>query len=518
MRKQRAHKRLQEVREMRAQAMQGGGTEAIRKQHEKGKLTARERLEILFDPDSFQEVGLFVKSGPQFFGEPRSYYTDGVVTGYGTIDGRLVYAFAQDFTIMGGSLGIRHAQKIVQVLKLAVRHGVPVIALNDSGGARIQEGMVSLAGYAEIFYWNSLASGVIPQIAAIMGPCAGGAVYSPALMDFIFMVRGSSYMFLTGPQVVKTVLHEDITPEELGGARVHAQKSGVAHFVGADDEDVLHQIRRLLSYLPSNNLQEPPVVDTGDSPDRREEALTEVVPEDPDKGYDVREVIRYIVDNGEFLEVWEHWAQNAVTAFARIGGYVVGIVANQPRALAGVLDIAASRKIARFVRFCDAFNIPIVTLEDVPGFLPGVDQEHGGIIAEGAKIVYAYSESTVPKITVILRKAYGGAYCVMGPKHVGADFVFAWPSAEIAVMGAEGAVNILYRKQLAREENPEELRQRLVEEYREKVMNPYVAAEYGFVDDIIDPRDTRVKIYNALLIARSRREQRPRKKHPTHPL
>lgn len=509
--------KLEKLEEMKHQARMGGGAEAIEKQHEKGKLTARERLELLLDPLSFQELDTLVQSAPAQFGLEKKYLGDGVVTGYGTVQGKVVFVFAQDFTVLGGTLGLSHAQKICHILDMAMKVGAPVIGLNDSGGARIQEGVISLAGYADIFYRNSICSGVIPQIAAIMGPCAGGAVYSPALMDFIFMVKGTSYMFLTGPQVVKTVLHEEVTFEDLGGAKVHSHISGLAHFVDNDEEACIERIKRLLSYLPSNNMEDPPYLPSRDEPQRTEDRLREIIPDDPNKGYDVKEVIRLIVDNGEFLEVHSHWAQNCVVGFARMGGWVVGIVANQPKVLAGALDIDASDKISRFVRFCDAFNIPIVTLEDVPGFLPGIDQEHRGIIRHGAKIVYAYSEATVPKITVILRKSYGGAYCVMGSKHLAADYNIAWPTAEIAVMGAEGAVQILYRKELQQAKNPEELRAQLIQQYADAVMNPYIAGEKGYIDDVIDPRETRPRIINALTLLRNKRDTRPRKKHGVPP-
>jgi propionyl-CoA carboxylase beta chain len=518
MRRQRSRDKLERVEGLRAEARAGGGEDAIEAQHQKGKLTARERLDLLFDQGTFQELDLFVRTGSLHFGEKRSYLTDGVVTGYGSVRGRPLYVFAQDFTIMGGSLGERHAQKIVKLMQMAVRNGIPIVGLNDSGGARIQEGVQSLAAYADIFYHNSVASGVVPQVAAIMGPCAGGAVYSPALMDFVFMVKGTSYMFLTGPQVIKAVLHQDVTAEEVGGARVHNQISGVAHFMAADDEDALEGIKKLLSYLPSNNLEDPPFVPTDDPADRREDRLDDILPDDPNKPYDVQDVIQLVVDKGDFYEIHAHYAANAVVGFARMNGYPVGIVANQPRVLAGVLDTDASRKISRFIRFCDAFNLPLVTLEDVPGFLPGIEQEHGGIIREGAKIVYAYSEATVPKITVVLRKAFGGAYCVMGSKHLSGDINLAWPTAELAVMGAEGAVNILYRRELAKSEDADALRQEFIESYENQVMNPFIAAERGYIDDIIEPRDTRVKIINALEMTRSKREQRPPRKHGTGPL
>lgn len=513
-----SRQKIDHLEELRHQAREGGGEEAIEKQHGKGKLTARERLDLLLDPGSFQEIDSFMKTGKIRFGEVKEFLGDGVVTGYGTVRGRLVYVFSQDFTVMGGSLGERHAQKIVKTLDMAMRVGAPVIGLNDSGGARIQEGVVSLGGYADIFYRNTLASGVIPQISAILGPCAGGAVYSPALTDFVFMVKGSSYMFLTGPDVIKTVTHEDVTHEDLGGARIHNERSGVAHFMLSDEEGVMEGIKDLLTYLPSNNLEEPPRIDTHDSPERREDRLADIIPDDPNKGYDVKEVIALLTDNGVFFEVQPFYAKNMVVGFARMNGHVVGIVANQPRELAGALDINASDKAARFIRFCDAFNIPILTLEDVPGFLPGTNQEYDGIIRHGAKLVFAYSEATVPKVTVILRKSYGGAYCVMGSKHLSSDANFAWPTAEIAVMGPQGAVKILHRKDLEKAENPDELMRQLVEEYKGQVANPYVAAEYGFIDDVIDPRDTRPKIINALEMLKTKREDRPKKKHGTMPL
>jgi len=513
-----AREKFEQLEALRAEARSGGGAELIEKQHARGKLTARERIELLMDPGSFQEMDAFVKTAEMAFGDSKKFLTDGVVTGFGTVNGRLVFTFSQDFTVMGGSLGERHAGKIVKVLDTAMKVGAPVVGFNDSGGARIQEGVVSLAGYADIFYRNTLASGVIPQISAILGPCAGGAVYSPALTDFVFMVKGTSYMFLTGPQVIKTVLHQEVTFEELGGAKVHNQKSGVAHFMMDDEEGVMEGIRTLLSYLPSNNLEDPPVVPTNDPPDRREDRLLELIPDDPNKPYDVKDVIQLIVDNGVFFEVHSHWAQNLVVGFARMNGQPVGIVANQPRVLAGVLDIDSSVKGARFVRFCDAFNIPLITLEDVPGFLPGIDQEHGGVIRQGAKLVFAYSEATVPKITVILRKSYGGAYCVMSSKHIGGDWNIAWPTAEIAVMGPEGAVNILHRKELEQAKDPDALVRELLEAYRHQVVHPYIAAERGYVDDVIDPRDTRPCIINALEVLKTKREIRPSKKHGNIPL
>ncbi len=511
--------KIQRLRELKAQALQGGGPERIERQHKAGKLTARERMELLLDPGSFREIDMFVTHRETRFGmDRRKYLGDGVVTGWGTIDGRLVFVYSQDFTVMGGSLGEAHAQKIVKILDLAMKNGAPVIGINDSGGARIQEGVVSLAGYGDIFYRNTLASGVIPQIAAIMGPCAGGAVYSPALMDFIFMVRGTSYMFVTGPDVVKAVTHEDVTFEDLGGADVHATKSGVAHVVADSEADALYLIRKLLGYLPQNNMEDPPFVDTGDDPLREDPELDRIVPTDPSKPYDVRDVIRRVVDNGEFFEIHETYAANIVVGFARLGGYSVGIVANQPAVLAGVLDINASEKAARFVRFCDAFNIPIITFVDVPGFMPGTVQEHGGIIRAGAKLLYAYSEATVPKLTVILRKAYGGAYDVMSSKHLGADVNFAWPTAEIAVMGPEGAVKIIFRRELAQAEDPAARQEELVAQYRREFAHPYIAASRGFIDEVIEPRETRPRLINALHMLANKREPRPPKKHGNIPL
>ncbi len=511
--------KLQRLRDLKAQALQGGGPERIERQHKAGKLTARERLDLLLDKGSFRELDMFVTHRATRFGmDKRKYLGDGVVTGWGTIDGRLVFVYAQDFTVMGGSLGEAHARKIVKVLDLALQNGAPVIGINDSGGARIQEGVDALGGYGEIFYRNTIASGVIPQIAAIMGPCAGGAVYSPALMDFIFMVRGTSYMFITGPEVVKAVTHEDVTFEELGGADVHAEKSGVAHVVADSEADVLYLIRKLLRYLPQNNLEDPPYVDTGDDPLREDPELDTLVPTDPSKPYDVRDVIRRVVDNGEFFEIHETFAPNIVVGFARLGGYSVGIVANQPSVLAGVLDIDASEKAARFVRFCDAFNIPIVTFVDVPGFMPGTAQEHGGIIRAGAKLLYAYSEATVPKLTVVLRKAYGGAYDVMSSKHLRADINFAWPTAEIAVMGPEGAVKIVFRKEIAQAEDPQAKQDELVTQYRKEFAHPYIAAARGYIDDVIVPRSTRPRLINALHMLANKRVTHPPKKHGNIPL
>ncbi len=511
--------KLQRLRDFKAKALQGGGPERIERQHKAGKLTARERLDLLLDKGSFRELDMFVTHRETRFGmDKRKYLGDGVVTGWGTIDGRLVFVYAQDFTVMGGSLGEAHARKITKVLDLALQNGAPVIGINDSGGARIQEGVDALGGYGEIFYRNTIASGVIPQIAAIMGPCAGGAVYSPALMDFIFMVRGTSYMFITGPEVVKAVTHEDVTFEELGGADVHAEKSGVAHVVADSEADLLYLIRKLLGYLPQNNMEDPPYLETGDDPLREDPALDTLVPTDPSKPYDVRDVIRRVVDNGEFFEIHETYAANIVVGFARLGGYSVGIVANQPSVLAGVLDIDASEKAARFVRFCDAFNIPIITFVDVPGFMPGTAQEHGGIIRSGAKLLYAYSEATVPKVTVILRKAYGGAYDVMSSKHLRADLNFAWPTAEIAVMGPEGAVKIIFRKEIAEAEDPQTKQDELVAQYRQEFAHPYIAASRGYIDDVIVPRSTRPRLINALHMLANKRVTHPPKKHGNIPL
>jgi acetyl-CoA carboxylase carboxyltransferase component len=504
---------------LQGEARLGGGQKRIDRQHERGRLTARERLSLLLDEGSFQELDMFVTHQRTEFGlDERHYLGDGVVTGYGTIEERLVYVYSQDFTVLGGSLGEAHASKICKVMDLALRNGAPIVGLNDSGGARIQEGVFSLGGYAEIFLRNTLASGVIPQISAIMGPCAGGAVYSPALTDFIIMVRDSSYMFITGPDVVRAAMHQEVDFEELGGATAHTALSGVAHFASEDEQECLSLIRQLLSYLPQNNLEDPPFLDQDDDPLRAEPLLDTMVPQSPERPYDMGEVIRHIVDGGQFLEVQSHWAQNILVGFARLGGHSVGIVANQPPSLAGVLDIDASIKGARFVRFCDCFNIPIITIEDVPGFMPGVAQEHGGIIRHGAKLVFAYCEATVPKITVIVRKAYGGAYCVMNSKHVRGDLVYAWPTAEIAVMGPEGAVNVIFRRELAQTEDPDALRKELVDEYRRKFANPYVAASRGYVDAVIKPRETRPRLINALQMLRDKRDHNPAKKHGNMPL
>lgn len=511
--------KILELRQLRTQSRLGGGEERIQAQHERGKLTARERIDLLLDKGTFREIDAFVVHRTHDFDlDKQRYLGDSVVTGWGMIEGRLVYVFSQDFTVFGGSLGEVHAEKVCKIMDMAMKNGAPVIGLNDSGGARIQEGVVSLGGYADIFLQNTLASGVIPQISVIMGPCAGGAVYSPALTDFILMVRNSSYMFITGPEVVKAVTHEDVTFEELGGAAVHSEVSGVCHLAADSEVDALYLVRKLLSYIPQNNLEEPPFVPTTDDPLRMEEALDDIIPDDPQKPYDIREVIRLIVDDGIFFEIQEFFAPNIVIGFARVGGHSVGVVANQPAVLAGVLDIKSSEKAARFVRFCDAFNIPLVTFVDVPGFLPGVSQEHGGIIRSGAKLLYAYCEATVPKLTVVTRKAYGGAYDVMSSKHIRGDVNIAWPTAEIAVMGPEGAVNIIFRKELARAEDPQKRREELVKEYRQKFANPYIAAARGYIDDVIEPHETRPRLINALEMLANKRDTNPPKKHGCIPL
>src|SRR4051794_17398639 len=511
--------KLELLERRRAESERGGGEARLKAQHEKGKLTARERLDILLDEGSFVELDRFVVHRSTDFGlENQKFYGDGVITGHGKIDGRLVYVFSQDFTVFGGSLSEAFAEKIVKIMDLAMRNGAPMIGLNDSGGARIQEGVVSLGGYAEIFLRNTLASGVVPQISAILGPCAGGAVYSPAITDFTYMVRRSSYMFVTGPNVVKTVTHEDVSMEELGGADTHAGKSGVAHFACDSETECLQQVRDLFRFVPSNNLADPPKGTGADPRDRREESLLDVVPDNANKPYDMHEVIRRVIDDGEFYEVQREYAQNIICGFAHLGGYSVGVVANQPAVLAGVLDINASLKAARFIRFCDAFNIPLVTFEDVPGFLPGVAQEHGGIIKHGAKLLFAYCEATVLKLTVITRKAYGGAYDVMSSKHIRGDFNVAWPTAEIAVMGPKGAVEILFRKEIADSDDPERATEAKIEEYRQKFAHPFIAASRGFLDDIIDPRDTRPRLIDALETLQSKRDTNPPKKHGNIPL
>jgi propionyl-CoA carboxylase beta subunit len=505
--------------ELERRAELGGGEDRLRRQHDAGKLTARERIDLLFDAGSFQEVDKLVTHRCRDFGmEDQIVPGDGVVAGHGRVDGRPVYAFAQDFTVFGGSLSETNAAKIVKIMDLAVKMGAPVVGLNDSGGARIQEGVLSLGGYADIFLRNTLASGVIPQISAIMGPCAGGAVYSPAITDFNVMVEGTSYMFVTGPDVIRTVTHEDVTKEQLGGAHTHNEISGVAHFAVPDDRECLRLIRELLSYLPGNNIDEPPRRPTTDPVNREDEALDRLVPDSPNQPYDMHDLVRAVADDGEFLEVHQHFARNLIVGFAHLGGRSVGIVANQPAHLAGTLDIDASVKGARFVRFCDAFNIPLVTFEDVPGFLPGTRQEYGGIIRHGAKLLYAFAEATVPKLTVITRKAYGGAYCVMSSKHIRTDVNFAWPSAEIAVMGPEGAVNVLYRRELDAAEDPAAQRALRVAEFREKFANPYIAASRGFVDAVIRPPETRPRLIAALATLATKRDRNPPKKHGNIPL
>jgi propionyl-CoA carboxylase beta chain len=500
-------------------AEQGGGEERLRKQRDAGKLTARERVDALFDPGSFEEIDKFVTHRCLDFGMAEHVVPgDGVVAGHGRVNGRVVYAFAQDFTVFGGSLSETNAAKIVKIMDLAMKMGAPIVGLNDSGGARIQEGVLSLGGYADIFLRNTLASGVVPQISAIMGPCAGGAVYSPAITDFTVMVKGTSYMFVTGPDVIRTVTHEEVTKEELGGAMTHNEKSGVAHFAVDNDRECIQLIRELLGFLPSNNVDDPPRVETADPVDRADEALDTVVPESTNQPYDMLDVIHAVVDDRYFLEVHRHYAKNIIVGFARLGGRSIGIVANQPAYLAGTLDIDASVKGARFVRFCDAFNIPLVTFEDVPGFLPGTVQEYGGIIRHGAKLLFAFAEATVPKMTVITRKAYGGAYCVMSSKHIRTDVNFAWPTAEIAVMGAEGAVNILYKRELDAAKDVNAARAAKIAEYRQKFANPYVAASRGFVDEVIAPRRTRQKLVTALANLDTKRDRNPPKKHGNIPL
>ncbi|MGW8226156.1 MAG: acyl-CoA carboxylase subunit beta [Anaerolineales bacterium] len=512
-------KKIEDLRNRKAKGRLGGGEERIAAQHKRGRLTARERIDLLLDKGSFREIDAFAVHRTNNFGlDKQKYLGDSVVTGWGTIEGRLVYVFSQDFTVFGGSLGEVHAEKVCKLMDMAVRNGAPVIGLNDSGGARIQEGVVSLGGYADIFLRNTLASGVIPQLSAIMGPCAGGAVYSPALTDFIFMVRHSSYMFITGPEVVKAVTHEEVTFEDLGGAGVHSEISGVCHVATDTEADTLYLMRKLLTYLPQNNMEDPPFIPTTDDPLRMSEALDSLVPDDPSEPYDIKDAIHLIVDDGQFFEIHENYAQNIVVGFARLGGHSIGIIANQPAVLAGVLDINASDKAARFVRFCDSFNIPILTFVDVPGFLPGTAQEHGGIIRHGAKLLFAYCEATVPKLTVVTRKAYGGAYDVMSSKHIRGDVNLAWPTAEIAVMGPEGAVNIIFRKELAQSEDVEGRRAELVSEYREKFANPYIAASRGFIDDVIEPRETRPRLVNALEMVANKRDINPAKKHGNIPL
>ncbi len=513
----------QRLQDLRDEAIHAGTEAAVERQHARGKLTARERIDLLLDPGSFVELDMFTRHRAHGFGlEDNRPWGDGVVTGHGTIDGRKVCVFSQDFTVFGGSLGEVFAEKICKVMDLGVKMGCPVIGINDSGGARIQEGVVSLGGYADIFFRNVRASGVVPQISVVMGPCAGGAVYSPAITDFVFMVKGTSHMFITGPEVIKTVTGEEVTMEELGGALSHATRSGVAHFASESEEECLEMVRELLSFIPQNNLEMPPYEEPDDVPDRQDDALKSIVPDLPTKPYDIKDVVRAVVDDGHFFEVAPLYAQNIVVGFARLNGHSIGVIGNQPKAMAGVLDIAASIKGARFVRFCDAFNVPLVSFVDVPGFLPGTSQEYGGIILHGAKLLYAYAEATVPKLTVITRKAYGGAYDVMSSKHIGADFNAAWPTAEIAVMGPEGAVNIVFRKELeAAAKNGDDVATRrgeLVSEYTERFANPYIAAERGYVDDVIEPEETRPWLIKALELSLTKREAGPKRKHGNIPL
>ena len=511
--------KLEELKKRDRLAAEGGGSERRERQHKEGKMSARERIEFLLDEGTFEETDRLVTHRSNDFGmAEQKYYGDGFITGYGRIEGRLVFVFAQDFTVFGGSLSEANAAKIVKIMDLAAKMGAPVIGLNDSGGARIQEGVMSLAGYADIFLRNTLSSGVVPQISAIMGPCAGGAVYSPAITDFILMVEKTSYMFITGPDVIKTVTHEEVTKEQLGGAHTHNETSGVAHFMAHDDAECLSMVRELLSFIPSNNLDDPPRRVCSDPVDRADAALDRIVPDESNLPYDIKDVIHAVADDGYFFEVQEHYAKNIVVGFARLNGRSVGIVANQPAFLAGTLDINASTKGARFVRFCDCFNIPLVTFEDVPGFLPGITQEYGGIIKHGAKLLFAFAEATVPKVTVITRKAYGGAYCVMASKHIRTDVNYAWPTAEIAVMGPEGAVDIVYKRDLEKADNREAVRQKKIEEFRERFANPYVAADRGFVDAVIQPRETRKKLIQALAMLETKRDKNPLKKHGNIPL
>ena len=511
--------RLADLEKLKEKARLGGGPQRVEQQHARGKLTARERIDILLDEGSFEELdSLEVHRSTELGLDQQRYYGDAVVTGWGTIDGRLVFIYAQDFTVFGGSLSEVGGEKISKIMDLALKNGAPIIGLNDGGGARIQEGVASLKGYADIFLRNVLSSGVVPQISVIMGPCAGGGVYSPAVTDFIFMVEGTSYMYITGPDVIRPVTGEEVTHEELGGAMVHFTRSGVCHFAFEGERECLEEVRRLLLFLPSNNMEDPPVIDPTDDPRRTSERLTEIVPDDPQRPYDVHEVIDEIVDNGDFMEVQAGFAPNIVIGFARMNGRPVGIVANQALHLAGVLDIDSSRKAARFVRFCDAFNIPIVTFVDVPGYLPGTNQEYGGIIIHGAKLLYAYAEATVPKVTVILRKAYGGAFDVLGSKALRGDINYAWPTAEIAVTGPDGAVNIIFRREIQNSENPEETRRQLIADYRARFANPFIAAGRGFIDDVIDPRQTRPKIINALEMLKNKTDSNPPRKHGNIPL
>jgi len=514
-----ANSKLEQLRSMKQEIHEGGGKKRIEKQHAQGKLTARERLALLFDAGSFVEIDAFVEHRSTNFGMDKTKAPgEGVVSGYGTIDGRLVYAYAQDFTVLGGSLGEMHAAKITKVQQMAIKMGAPLVGINDSGGARIQEGVDALSGYGDIFYNNTIASGVIPQISVILGPCAGGAVYSPALTDFILMVDNTSKMFITGPQVIKTVTGEDVSAENLGGAMTHNKISGVAHFVDKTEEECVGTIRKLLSFLPSNNLEDAPVFESNDDLNRLEEKLNDIIPDNPNKPYDIKEIITSLADNGDFFEVQPYYAQNIVTGFLRLNGRSVGVIANQPKFLAGCLDINASDKAARFIRTCDSFNIPLLTLVDVPGFLPGTDQEYGGIIRHGAKMLFAYSEATVPKVTVILRKAYGGAYIAMCSRHLKADMVLAWPNAEIAVMGPDGAANIIFKKDIEKAEDSISMRAEKIKEYRDTVASPYIAAARGYIDDVIEPMTTRQRIISSFDMLASKRESRPAKKHGNMPL
>lgn len=511
--------KLNKLESMRAEAKLGGGQKRIDSQHGKGKLTARERIELLCDANSFEEFDMFVTHRSTAFGlEKQKILGDGVVTGCGRVNGRMTYIFSQDFTVFGGSLSEAHAEKICKIMKMAMKVGAPIIGLNDSGGARIQEGVVSLGGYADIFLLNTLASGVVPQISMILGPCAGGAVYSPAITDFVFMTKGTSYMFVTGPNVVKTVTHEQVTSEELGGALTHASKSGVAHFACENEADAIARLKKLLGYIPQNNLEDPPMQETDDPSDREDKTLNHIVPENPNQPYDIKDIIRGVVDMGSFFEVHEDYAQNIVVGFARLGGRSIGIIANQPAVLAGVLDINSSLKGARFIRFCDCFNIPILTFEDVPGFLPGTDQEHGGIIKHGAKLLYAYCEATVPKVTVITRKAYGGAYDVMNSKHVRGDMNYAWPTAEIAVMGAKGAAEIIFKREIFEADDPEAELKKKTDEYSERFANPFEAAARGYIDDVIEPKTTRPRLIRAFEMLETKKDSNPPKKHGNIPL
>ena len=510
---------MKSLQEKKEKILAGGGEKRIKAQHERGKLTARERVSLLLDEGSFNELDLFVEHRcTNFDMAGKEVPGEGVVTGYGTINGRLVYVFSQDFTVIGGSLGEMHSKKICKIMDMAMKMGAPVIGINDSGGARIQEGVDSLSGYGQIFYRNTIASGVIPQISVVVGPAAGGAVYSPAIMDFVFMVKKIGIMHITGPSVIKAVTGEDVTSEKLGGAMTHNQKSGVAHFAAENEQEVFESVRKILGYMPSNNMENPPVEPANDDPNRMEEALLNIVPTDPNKPYEMRDIIKYIVDNGDFFEAHEHFARNILTGFARLNGQSIGIIANQPKILAGCLDIDASDKGARFIRFCDAFNIPILTLVDVPGFLPGTAQEYGGIIRHGAKMLYAYSEATVPKVTVVVRKSYGGAYLAMCGRDLGADQVIAWPTAEIAVMGSQGAANIIFKKEIEEAENPEQYRQKKIDEYQEQFSNPYAAAIRGYVDMIIDPRETRPRLITTFEMLSTKSESLPGKKHGNIPL